>query len=94
MIGSLLYLTTSKPDIMFSVWLFARFESNHKEYHLSAIKIILRYLHGTMNLGLWYPKGTHFDITTYSNADFFGCQTDECKSTSGTCHFIGYSFVC
>ena len=47
---------------------------------------------GTINLGLWYPKGTHFNITSYSDADFASCQTD-CKSTSGTYHFLGYALV-
>ena len=45
-----------------------------------------------MNLGLWHPKGTHFNMTSYSNVDFSGCQTD-CKSTSCTCHFLGYAIV-
>ena len=92
MIGSLLYLTASRPDIMFSVCLCARFQSNPKESHLSAVKRILKYLHGTMNLELWYPKGTQFNITSYSDADFAGCRTDR-KSTSGTCHFLGYALV-
>ena len=61
----------------------ARFQSNPKESHLSMVKRILRYLHDTMNLELLDPKGTHFDITSYSNLDFVDCQTDY-KSTSGT----------
>ena len=56
MIGSLLYLTASRPDIMYSVFLCARFQSCPKESHLSAVKRILRYLKGTMDIGLWYPK--------------------------------------
>ena len=91
-IGSLLYLMTSRSDIMFSVYLCARFQSNPKESHLSAVKCILKYLIGTINLGLWYPKGTHFNITSYLNADFASCQTDR-KSTSGTCYFLGYALV-
>ena len=92
MIGSLLYLMTSRPDIMFSICLCVRFQSNPKESHLSIVKRILRYLHDTINLGLWYPRGIQFDITSYSNGDFVGCQTN-CKSTSGTCHFFGYAIV-
>ncbi|WKA07524.1 hypothetical protein VitviT2T_025341 [Vitis vinifera] len=60
MIGSLLYLTASRPDIMYSICLCARFQSCLKESHLSAIKRILRYLKGTMDIGLWYPKGDNF----------------------------------
>ena len=91
-IGSLLYLTASRLDITFSVCLCAIFQSNPKESHLSAVKIILRYLRGTMNLGLWYSKGTHFDITSYLDEDFVGCQPDR-KSTSDTCHFLGYALM-
>ena len=77
---------------MFSVCLFVRFQSYPKESHLSPVKRILRYFHGTMNLGLWYPKGIDFEITSYSGADFVGCQT-YCKSISGTCHFFGYALM-
>ncbi|KAM6587476.1 hypothetical protein CsatA_010081 [Cannabis sativa] len=92
MIGSLLYLTASRPDILFSVGLCARYQSCPKESHLSAVKRIFRYLIGTMNLGLWYPKNSNFEIVSYSDADFAGCKTDR-KSTSGTCHFLGNSLV-
>ena len=92
MIGSLLYLTASRPDILFSVGLCARYQSCPKESHLSVVKRIFRYLIGTMNLGLWYPKNSNFEIISYSDADFAGCKTDR-KSTSGTCHFLGNSLV-
>ena len=92
MIGSLLYLTASRPDILFSVGLCARYQSCPKESHLSAVKRIFRYLIGTMNLGLWYPKNSNFEIISYSDADFAGCKSDR-KSTSGTCHFLGNSLV-
>ncbi|KAH9672026.1 protein ALUMINUM SENSITIVE 3 [Citrus sinensis] len=92
MIISLLYLTASRPDIMFSVCLCARFQSCPKESHMLAVKRIFRYLIGTINLGLWYPKGTHIDLTCYSDADFAGYKVDR-KSTSGTCHFLGHSLV-
>ncbi|KAH9680653.1 Integrase catalytic domain-containing protein [Citrus sinensis] len=72
MIGSLLYLTASRPDIMFSVCLCARFQSCPKESHMLAVKRIFLYLIGTINLGLWYPRGTHIDLTCYSDADFAG----------------------
>ncbi|RVX15774.1 Retrovirus-related Pol polyprotein from transposon RE1 [Vitis vinifera] len=92
MIGSLLYLTASRPDIMYSVCLCARFQSCPKESHLSAVKRILRYLKGTMNIGLWYPKGDNFELIGFSDADFAGCRVER-KSTSGTCHFLGHSLV-
>ncbi|KAH9704455.1 Integrase catalytic domain-containing protein [Citrus sinensis] len=92
MIRSLLYLTASRPDIMFSVCLCARFQSYPKESHMLAVKRICRYLIGTINLGLWYPRGTHIELTCYSDADFAGNKVDR-KSTSGTCHFLGHSLV-
>ena len=67
MIGSLLYLTGSKPDIMYNVCLCARFQSCRKESHLSVVKRILRYLKGTMDIGLWYPKDDNFELIGYSN---------------------------
>ncbi|WKA11357.1 hypothetical protein VitviT2T_028863 [Vitis vinifera] len=92
MIGSLIYLTASRPDIMYSVCLCARFQSCPKESHLSAVKRILRYLKGTMNIGLWYPKGDNFELIGFSDANFAGCRVER-KSTSGTCHFLGHSLV-
>ena len=65
MIGSLMYLTSCRPDIMFSIHLCARYQANPKESHLSVVKRIFRYLKGTANLGLWYPKGTSFELTAY-----------------------------
>jgi hypothetical protein len=92
MIGSLLYLTASRPDIMFSVCLCARFQSCPKESHLIAVKRIFRYLLGTIDLELWYPKSNSFDLISYTDADFAGCKIDR-KSTSGTCHFLGHSLI-
>ena len=88
MIGSLLYLTASRPDILFCVCLCARFQSNPKESHLTAVKRIFRYLIGTENLGLWYPKGQEFSVVGYCDADFAGCRVER-KSTSGSCIFLG-----
>ena len=73
MIGSLLYLTTSRPDIMFSTCLCARFQADPKESHLIAVKRIFRYLKGTQYLGIWYPKGTWVDLEGYTHSDFAGC---------------------
>jgi hypothetical protein len=92
MIGSLLYLCASRPDIMLSVCMCARFQGNPKECHLVAVKRILRYLVHTQNLGLWYPKGSFFDLFGYSDSDYAGCKVDR-KSTSGTCQFLGRSLV-
>ena len=92
MIRSLLYLSASRPDLMFSVCMCARFQANPKESHLSAIKRIVRYLLGTINIGLWYPKNFTCNLIGYSDFDFASCKTDR-KSTSGTCHFIGSALV-
>jgi hypothetical protein len=92
MIGSLLYLYASRPDIMLSVCMCARFQANPKECHLVAVKRILRYLLHTPNLGLWYPKGSKFDLLGYSDYDYADCKVDR-KSTLGTCQFLGCSLV-
>ena len=92
MIGSLLYLTASRPDIMFSVCLCARFQADPKECHLKAIKRILRYLKCTLNVGLWYPKGAQFELLGFSDSDYAGNSVDR-KSTSGSCQFLGRSLV-
>ena len=88
MVGSLLYLTTSRPDIMFATCLCARFQADPRESHLIAIKRIFRYLKGTPNLGIWYPRESGFDLIGYSDADYAGCRIDR-KSTTGTCQFLG-----
>ncbi|WVZ63763.1 LOW QUALITY PROTEIN: hypothetical protein U9M48_013370, partial [Paspalum notatum var. saurae] len=74
------------------VCMCARFQANPKECHLVAIKRILRNLVHTPNFGLWYPKGSTFDILGYSDSDHAGCKVDR-KSTSGTCQFLGRSLV-
>src|SRR5664279_998331 len=93
MIDSLLYLRASRPDIMYSVGLCARFQSNPKESHMIVVKRILRYLVDTPNFGLWYPVGTSFDLVGYSDSDWAGDRVDR-KSTSGACQFLGRSLVC
>jgi hypothetical protein len=92
MIGSLLYLCASRPDIMFSVCMCARFQADPKEVHLRAVKRILRYLVHTPKFGLWYPKGSTFDLIGYLDADWAMCKIDR-KSTSGTYRFLGRSLV-
>ncbi|GJZ48126.1 hypothetical protein Tco_0601958 [Tanacetum coccineum] len=81
MIGSLLYLTASRPDIMFSVCLCARFQEDPKTSHLEAVKRIFRYIKGTMHLGLWYPKGFGIETIVYADSDHAGDYVDR-KSTS------------
>ncbi|GKD85036.1 hypothetical protein Tco_1356190 [Tanacetum coccineum] len=88
MIGSLLYLTASRPDIMFSVCLCARFKENPMVSHLEAVKIILRYIKRTQHLGLWYPKDAGVNVLVYANSDH-ACDIVDRKSTSGICTFIG-----
>ncbi|GJS22262.1 retrovirus-related pol polyprotein from transposon TNT 1-94 [Tanacetum coccineum] len=88
MIGSLLYLTASRPDIMFSVCLCARFQEAPKTSHLEAVKRIFRYIKGTTYLGLWYPKGTGIETVVYADSDHAGDYVDR-KSTSGICTFVG-----
>ena len=92
MIGSLLYLTASRPDISFSVGLCARFQSNPKESHLTAVKRILRYLKGTDNLCLFYPRSDDFMLRGFTDADYAGDLVNR-KSTSGMVQFIGSCLV-
>ncbi|GAU51330.1 hypothetical protein TSUD_412770 [Trifolium subterraneum] len=92
MIGSLIYLTASRPDIVFAVGLCARFQTSPKESHLIAVKRIFRYLVGTPDVGLWYKKGSHFDLQAYCDADYAGDKIER-KSTSGACQFLGEALV-
>nr|GEU69401.1 hypothetical protein [Tanacetum cinerariifolium] len=92
MIGSLMYVTLSRPDIMFATCMCARYQANPNEQHVSAVKRIFRYLKGTINLGLWYPKDSGFDLTAYSDADHAGCHLDR-KSTYGSIQFLGDKLV-
>nr|GEX58369.1 hypothetical protein [Tanacetum cinerariifolium] len=77
MIGSLMYVTSSRPDIMFATCMCARYQANPNEHHVSAVKRIFPYLNGTINLGLWYLKDSGFDLTAYSDADHAGCHLDQ-----------------
>ena len=93
MVGSLLYLTASRPDVMYSIYLCARFQACPKESHLNVVKRIFRYLKGTIDIGLWYPKSDNFELKCYLDADFGGCKIDR-KRISGICHFLGHSHLC
>ncbi|GJZ24798.1 hypothetical protein Tco_0562257 [Tanacetum coccineum] len=88
MIGSLLYLTASRPIIMFSVCLCARFQEDPKTSHLEAVTRIFRYIKGTRHLGLWYPKGSDIETIVYADSNHAGDYVDR-KSTSGVCTFMG-----
>ena len=77
---------------MISICVCARFQSNPKESHLLAVKRIIRYLKGTINLGLWYSKQSSLDLIGYTDADYGGCKIDR-KSTSGTCQFLGCNLI-
>ncbi|GKB33566.1 hypothetical protein Tco_0872967 [Tanacetum coccineum] len=82
MIGSLMYLTSSRPDIMFAVCACARYQVNPKVSHLHAVKRIFRYLKGQPKLGLWYPKDSPFDLVAYTDSDYARASLDR-KSTTG-----------
>src|ERR1044071_175395 len=92
MIGSLFYLTASRPDIMFSTCVCARYQSAPRESHLIAVKRIFRYLKGTPTLGIWYPASNNTKLSAFSDSDYAGCKMTR-KSTSGGCQFLGNCLV-
>nr|GEV74038.1 uncharacterized mitochondrial protein AtMg00810-like [Tanacetum cinerariifolium] len=87
MIGSLMYLTASKPDIIFIICTCARFQVTPKVSHLHVVKRIFKYLKGQPKLGLWYPKDSPFDLKAFSDSDYAGASLDK-KSTTGGCQFL------
>ncbi|GKE96955.1 hypothetical protein Tco_1581810, partial [Tanacetum coccineum] len=88
MIGSLMYLTASRPDIMFAVCACARFQVSPNTSHLLAVKIIFRYLKGKPSLCLWYSKDFPLELVAYTDSDYAGATQDR-KSTTGGCQFLG-----
>ncbi|GKA76657.1 retrovirus-related pol polyprotein from transposon TNT 1-94 [Tanacetum coccineum] len=92
MIGSLMYLTSSTPDLIYVVCLCARYQAKPIEKHLKAVKRIFRYLKGTINMGLWYSKDTGMSLTAYADTDHAGCQ-DTRRSTSGSAQFLGDKLI-
>ncbi|GKB39222.1 hypothetical protein Tco_0884164 [Tanacetum coccineum] len=86
MIGSLMYLTASRPDITFAICACARFQVTPKTSHLHAMKRIFRYLKGQPKLGLWYPRDLPFDLEAFSDSDYARASLDR-KSTTGVCNF-------
>ncbi|GJS57487.1 retrovirus-related pol polyprotein from transposon TNT 1-94 [Tanacetum coccineum] len=87
MVGSLMYLTASRPDLVFDVCMCARYQASPTKKHLEALKRVFRYLRGTINWGLWYPKDTAMALTAYADADHTGCQ-DTRRSTSRSAQFL------
>ncbi|GJX72045.1 hypothetical protein Tco_0309216 [Tanacetum coccineum] len=92
MVGSLMYLTASRLDLVFAVCMCARYQASPTKKHLEALKRVFRYLIGTINWGLWYPKDTAMALTAYADADHAGCQ-DTRRSTSGSAQFLGDKLV-
>ncbi|GKA00828.1 hypothetical protein Tco_0673493 [Tanacetum coccineum] len=92
MAGSLMYLTSSRPDLVFAMCMYARYQAKPTKKHLEAIKRIFRYLKGTINMGLWYPKDNAMSLTAYADADHAGCQ-DSIRSTSRSAQFLGDRLV-
>nr|GEV87492.1 uncharacterized mitochondrial protein AtMg00810-like [Tanacetum cinerariifolium] len=92
MIGTLLYLTASRPDLQFTICMCARYQAWPTKKHLHAVKRIFRYLQGTVNRGLWYPKDYLIALIAFADADHAGCQ-DTCRSTSGSLQFLGDRFI-
>ncbi|GKF45168.1 hypothetical protein Tco_0131720, partial [Tanacetum coccineum] len=93
MIGALMYLTSSRPDIVHDTCLCARYQAKPTEKHLKEVKRIFRYLQGTINTGLWYTKDSGFELTGFSDADYARCK-DTFKSTSGRAQLLGKKLVC
>nr|GEW73478.1 putative ribonuclease H-like domain-containing protein [Tanacetum cinerariifolium] len=91
-IGSLMYLTASRPDIMYAVYACSRFQVTPKTSHLHAVKRIFRYLKGQSKLGLWYPRESALDLESYSDSDYAGANLDK-KSTTEGCQFLGRRLI-
>ncbi|GKA75326.1 hypothetical protein Tco_0781704 [Tanacetum coccineum] len=92
MIGGLMYLTVSHPDIAYATFVYARYQERQTEKHLKEVKRIFCYLRQTINIGLWYLKDSEFELIASSDADHAGCN-DDCKSTSGGIQFLGDKLV-
>ncbi|GJW46257.1 ribonuclease H-like domain, reverse transcriptase, RNA-dependent DNA polymerase [Tanacetum coccineum] len=92
MIGALMYLTSSRPDIVHATCLCARYQAKPTEKHLKEVKRIFCYLRGTINMGIWYTKDSGFELIGFSYADYAGCK-DTFKSTSGGTQFLGKKLV-
>ncbi|GJU51870.1 hypothetical protein Tco_1221425 [Tanacetum coccineum] len=92
MIGTLMYLIASRPDLTFVVCMCARYQAKPTKKHLHAVKRIFKYLRGTVNRGLWYPKDSSISLTAYADVDHAGCQ-DTRRSTYGCMQLLGDRLV-
>nr|GFA01544.1 retrovirus-related Pol polyprotein from transposon TNT 1-94 [Tanacetum cinerariifolium] len=92
-IGTLLYLTASRPDLQFTICMCVRYQARPTEKHIHAVKRIFRYLRGTVNQGLWYPKDSSVVLIAFADADHAGCQ-DTHRSTSGSLQLLGERLIC
>ena len=92
MVGSLLYVTTSRPDVMQEVGQVARFQATPKESHIIVVKIIIQFLKGKKEYGLWYPKGKNLIVQAFTDADWAG-SIDDRKSFSGATFYLGGCLV-
>nr|GEY15362.1 hypothetical protein [Tanacetum cinerariifolium] len=93
MIGALMYLTSSRSDIVHATCICARYQAKPTEKHLKEVKRIFRYLWGIINTGLWYTKDSGFELTGFSDADYAGCK-DTFKSTSSGAQFLAIAISC
>ncbi|GKB70297.1 retrovirus-related pol polyprotein from transposon TNT 1-94 [Tanacetum coccineum] len=93
MVGALMYLTSSRSDIVHATCYCARYQARPTEKHLREVKRIFRYLKNTINMGLWYPKDTGFNLTAFSDSDLAGCL-DTRKSTSCEAEYMSLSACC
>nr|GEW08296.1 retrovirus-related Pol polyprotein from transposon TNT 1-94 [Tanacetum cinerariifolium] len=92
MIGTLLYLTASRPDLQFAICMCARYQARPTEKHVHAVKRIFRYLRGTVHWGLWYSKDSFVALTAFADVDHAGCQ-DTRRSTSRSVQFLGERLI-
>ena len=92
MIDSLLYLIASRPDIIFSAGICARYQSCPKESHMAAVKRIIKYINWTLVFGIWYSRDTNLNVVGFTDADRAG-SVDDRKSTSGECFYIGNNLI-
>ncbi|GKD01789.1 retrovirus-related pol polyprotein from transposon TNT 1-94 [Tanacetum coccineum] len=92
MVGSLMYLTSSRPDLVFVICMCGQYQAKPTEKHLTAVKRVFSYLKGTINMGLWDSENTRIELTAYANADHAGCQ-DTRSSTSSSAQLLGDKLV-
>ncbi|GJU65384.1 hypothetical protein Tco_1247219 [Tanacetum coccineum] len=91
-VGTLMYLTSSRPNLVYAVCMCARYQARPTKKHLHVVKRIFRYLRGTVNWGLWYSKDSAIALTAFADADHVGCQ-DTRRSTSGSMQLLGDRLV-